>query len=668
LLKTSTVSLPCGTKRWYNQGSSGGNLAESTIEGDVIPQRYRQALGKGEIKVSLRTTDVGVARQRHADKLRETHALFARLDAQQLATTREEAVRLCERGFSQMAARNLAQRDDGVTTIDDALDSVVSAMSMFLAYRARLTWGPDHAHLAEMELLGEIADDFAVPLTEPLGFAEPADQDLVVSRIAAFDSTFLDIPCAEGPLTGKRALSGNPVFDGLGSREIARALLVSRSWVAAEYEAVAVAHSAGVDVVPNTALFDALAESVLKRLAEHRSGRWQANVDQLSPPLSIAKANAVADAPPAPTPVPRLSELFVKWCERRGLDPEKPGKTGSEWKLAQTRFLDLHGDLPADRITKKMITDFRDTVAKLPAKAARSLAKQPLAVQIETANKLGLPRLSRPSVEKNVTAIRSLLEIAVGSDDLGRNVAKGVVVDGAGYVGDERDRLSNEDMITIYHSAWLTNPDACSDTMFWIMFMAPFQGARPGEHCKLKPADVIYENGVPIIRIRRDMSARSVPGNGRRQKTTSSIRDVLLHWIIEEAGFMAFVAHQQKAGATWLFNDLVADPNGDRFKGLSRKIMRVLRGLSIVASDKAFYSLRHSMKRETRKRRISEQNADQLSGHANGNIGRLYGQGVGIEELKEDIDKLEFDGVNWEAVVQCGKRRVARLLAPAAVA
>ena len=131
---------------------------------------------------------------------------------------------------------------------------------------------------------------------------------------------------------------------------------------------------------------------------------------------------------------------------------------------------------------------------------------------------------------------------------------------------------------------------------------------------------------------------------------------------------MAFVAHQQKAGATWLFNDLVADPNGDRFKGLSRKIMRVLRGLGIIASDKAFYSLRHSMKRETRKKRIPEQNADQISGHANGNIGRLYGQGVGIEELKEDIDKLEFDGVNWDAVVLSGKRRVARLLAPAPVA
>lgn len=627
----------------------------------AVPQRYRQALGKREIKISLQTTDVGLARQRHADKLRETHALFARLDAQQLAATREEAERLCARGFSQMAARNLAQRNDGVTTIDDALDSVVWAMSMFMAYRVRLTWGPDHAHRAEMELMGNIADDFIVPATEPLGFADPADQELIVSRIAAFDSAFVDLPCAEGPLAGKRVLSGNPVFDGLGSREIARALLATRSWGAAEHETLTVAYMAGVDVVLNTALFDALAECVLRRLAEHRAVHWPANADQLVPPILIAQAATGLDAPPAAPTAPLLSELFVKWCERRRLGQDRLGKTGSEWKLGLTRFIDLHGDLPVDRITKKMITDFRDTVSKLPSRPERSLAKQSLAVQIEMAIKLGLPRLSPPSVEKNVTSIRSLLAIAVESEDLGRNVAKGVVVDGAGYVGDERDRLSNEDLITIYHSAWLTDPDACSDTMFWIMFMAPFQGARPGEHCKLKPEDVIYDAGVPIVRIRRDMSARSAPGHGRRQKTTSSIRDTPLHWILEEAGFMAFVAHQQKTGATWLFDDLVADLNGDRFKNLSRRIMRVLRELGITAPDKAFYSTRHSTKRETRKKRIAEQNADQLFGHANRNIGRLYGQGVGIEELKEDIDKLEFAGVDWDAVVLCGRLRVARL-------
>ena len=260
-----------------------------------------------------------------------------------------------------------------------------------------------------------------------------------------------------------------------------------------------------------------------------------------------------------------------------------------------------------------------------------------------------------------MTAIRSLLAIGVEHELLDRNVAKGVVVDGAGYLGDERDRLSDEDMVTIYHSKWLTDPDVGDDTMFWIMFMAPFQGARPGEHCKLRPADVVYEDGVPIVRIRRDMTARGPNGQGRRQKTRSAIRDVPVHWILVEVGFLDFVELQRRKGAEWLFSDLVPDRHGDRYAHLSRRIMRMIRSLGIKATDKAFYSTRHTAKRETRKKRISEQSADQGFGHANKGVGRLYGQGAVIGDLKEDFDKLEFAGVDWDAVVLCARHRIARL-------
>ncbi len=629
----------------------------------AVPQRYRQEVGKREIKVSLQTTDMDIARARHADRLRETLKRFQRIDADQLVVMAKEAERMCEQGFAQMARRNLAQRDDGVTTIDDALDSVVAAMSRFLAYRTRLTWGPDHAHRAEMELFGEIAEDFEVSDGEALGFDDPEHQEAAVTRIDAFDSTFVDIPVSEGSLVGRKALSGNPAYDGLGAREIARALLAKRSWAAAEHEVLLIAYAVDVDLDLKSPLYNALAERVPTRLAKHRPHTWAGNADQLSPPILTVtpEAAAVATIPPAPAVIPRLSDLFAKWCAHRRLGPGNLDKTAIEWKLGMTRFIGLHGDLPVDRITKSMIIEFRDTVAQLPARPKRALAQLTLAEQIAAASDQGLARLSPPSVEKDVTAIRSLLDIAVEAEELMRNVAKGIVVDGAKYVGDERDRLSEADMATIYHSRWLTDPNACDDTMFWIMFMAPFQGARPGEHCKLKPDDVVYEQGVPIVRIRRDMGARGRIGDGRPQKTTSSVRDVPVHRILEDAGFMHFVAHQHRIGAEWLFNDLVADRHGDRFKLLSRRIMRVIRGLGITAADKAFYSARHAMKRETRNKRISEQNADQISGHTTRSVGRKYGQGVSIGQLKEDIDKLAFDGVEWDAVVRCAKVRVARL-------
>ena len=43
------------------------------------------------------------------------------------------------------------------------------------------------------------------------------------------------------------------------------------------------------------------------------------------------------------------------------------------------------------------------------------------------------------------------------------------------------------------------------------------------------------------------------------------------------------------------------------------------------------------------------------------NSGDKYGQGVPTDILKDDIDRLEFRSVEWDAVVACARVRLARL-------
>jgi len=57
---------------------------------------------------------------------------------------------------------------------------------------------------------------------------------------------------------------------------------------------------------------------------------------------------------------------------------------------------------------------------------------------------------------------------------------------------------------------------------------------------------------------------------------------------------------------------------------------------------------------------MSEERSDQLHGHA-GTTGRKYGQGTPTDVLKGDVDEQAFDGVDWDAVVACGKTRIERL-------
>ena len=613
----------------------------------AVPGRLRVRVGKREFKFSLETTDPDLARLRHADKLGEVRALIARLESETLASIGTEADGICRRGLEALTRSNLRANDDGVTELPEAEDNVSYGMLRFLAYRTRLTWGQDHADLAELELLGDLDGPAEIrPDALPLGFIEASDQDAFVAR--------------------SKALERDARYQGYANRDIARALLARRSWAAAEHEVLLVASAADALVKVRTPFYDALAERVLRYLAEHRFRFWPANIDEVVQPMAIPEgSDGSVPAEAAPTQVYRLDDVLAVWCTARGLKKDDSDKTLDEWKLAIARFIDLYGDLPLGRITRTMVTEFRDVLFNVPARAKRAIAELPVCQQVAIAAKDGLATLAPASVKKNVGAIRSLLEITTKDKEwIGRNVAEDITVAGAAYVGDERDRLTDADMRTIYGSPLMTDPDACDDTMFWIMFMAPFQGARPGEHCKLRPDDVCYEDGVPIVRIRRRRrrnQGTEAERRGQRQKTVASIRDMPLHWIIEEAGFMEFVASQKMKGAEWVFDDLVPDKYGDRYKLLSRRINKALDGLGISATDKAFYSTRHTMKRETRRKRVPEHNADQLAGHSDGRrTGRKYGQGSSIEDPKEDIDKLEFAGVDWDAVVACARARVSR--------
>lgn len=88
-----------------------------------------------------------------------------------------------------------------------------------------------------------------------------------------------------------------------------------------------------------------------------------------------------------------------------------------------------------------------------------------------------------------------MLTEAVGAGWITASPAAGITVDGARWEGTERNHFSDDDMRLIYTSPLMTDPDACSDTMFWILFFAPFHGSRPGEHCKLKPHEIVLDGG-----------------------------------------------------------------------------------------------------------------------------------------------------------------------------
>lgn len=618
----------------------------------VVPERHRAAVGKREIKETLGTTDIDVARVKHAARLAEVRAMFARLEQQEASAVDDRADKIVAMGFDALARSN-ARFHSEIDGLDfgRGLDNVCYAMLRMIGFRARLDWGGDYAAQAQREELGEVDVDLP-PMTQPEAtdaFSTFAHRDAVTESIALFEK--------------------NVAYQGAAFREVARAHLAARDWSAAAFEAEIVAQAAGTTVKPKGSLFEAIAERILRRLVDHRFGHWPANAEAMIGPMMTAMAAhlpAMVDVelrPPAPT----LTDAMAAWKKRKGLDPTLPHKSADEWQTALDRFRELAGTEDVTAITTDMVETFLEDVALLPYRPKKAIKELPLRDQIAAARTAKLPTLSPPTVGKHLAAIRSLLAMAAKKKWIATNPAAGLIVEGAKHTGTERDHFSDEDLHRIYTAPLMTDPDACSDTMFWILLLAPFHGSRPGEHCKLKPREVVREDGEWVMRFRNDQRQRDVSNalktRPRRLKTDQSVRDVPIHWIVIEAGFLDWVALQIERGEQWVFGDLIADKYGDRYKYLSREINDSIRALGIDDPDKSFYSTRHNFKREGRRRRVSEHDLDQMAGHASVNVGRKYGQGSPIDVLKESIDRLEFRSVPWDSVVACAHRRILRLAA-----
>lgn len=629
----------------------------------VVPERHRLAAGRREWKYSLGTTDENEARLRHAEKLAEIRRYMAGLDAFAAASIGEQADQVVAKGMVALARANIAHQASFDLHFDMArgIDNVSYGMLKFLSLRVRQSWGGKHAPAAERQCRimrdTDLEDDrleFVTDLPPRLGSAFPAldHRKLASAQIEAFEE--------------------QPSYQGAAFREIARGLLAARDWKAAAFETQLVANAAGEALPSHGVLFDAVAERVLRRLAEHRFTHWPEDAELVLNPMTAAMAaHLVEQDAPAPQPaVPdapdrSLGALYKLWRDARRLGDGEARKSADEWLLAVRRFEELIGPKPVTAITSGDIRTFRDQCFNLPARVEKSIKKLPAREQIALAAAKKLPTLSAPSVGKQVAAIKALLAVAKEYEWVPVNVAQGIKVDGARHTGTERDHFNDEEMALIYNSRLMTDPDACSDTMFWILFLAPFHGSRPGEHCQLKPSEIVQDDGDWIMRFRADRRPqRGVDGGTmpvRHLKTLQSQRDVPLHWIVLEGGFLDFVAVQQARRSPWLFDDLKPAKYGDRYTYLSQAINRELRRLGITQTDKAFYSTRHSMKREGRRRRIPEMNLAQAAGHATRNTGEAYGQGVPLDILKADMDRLEFRSVHWDAVVHCARARVDRL-------
>jgi integrase len=280
-------------------------------------------------------------------------------------------------------------------------------------------------------------------------------------------------------------------------------------------------------------------------------------------------------------------------------------RTVLEYETAIKRFEEVNGPKTVDQITKEDGTRFKQKLLELG--------------------------LAPASKTKQIGFLKSLLIYAADSLMIPVNPLDGLKADaGKKSASKQREAFSGDDLSALFAA------EETGTERWWIMRLALFTGMRVGEIVQLTAKDVFQSGDAWFISINSE--------DGKALKTSSSRRIVPVHRQLVADGFSSFVPAEGR-----LFPSINSAPGRAVGAVFSQWFTLYKRACGISSDTKVFHSFRHSFKAAAREARIPEDICDAITGHANPNIGRQYGNKIGRRDateflamLKQEIDRIEF--------------------------
>jgi integrase len=280
-------------------------------------------------------------------------------------------------------------------------------------------------------------------------------------------------------------------------------------------------------------------------------------------------------------------------------------RTLMEYDTAIERFEDVNGRKTIDQITKEDGTRFKQKLLELG--------------------------LAPASKAKQIGFLKSLLTYAADSLMIPVNPLTGLKADG----GKKSNRAPREDFSPADLHALFT-AESKGTERWWIMRLALFTGMRVGEIVQLTAKDIFRSGDAWFISVNSD--------DGKALKNKGSHRIVPVHTQLIEDGFVSFVPANGR-----LFPSINSAPGRAVGAVFSQWFTHYKRSCGITGDTKVFHSFRHSFKAAAREARVPEDISDALTGHANPNVGRQYGNKIGRRDateflamLKQEIDRVCF--------------------------
>lgn len=390
----------------------------------------------------------------------------------------------------------------------------------------------------------------------------------------------------------------------------------------------------------------------------------------VSSPLASAEAgsNILKPSDDDAATTKTVWEAFLGWRSKRERDGYDAGKTAREFEAQIKRFIDVHGDLRLDQITRKHCIEFRDLMAQYPAHVPKNLRSESIRTVVARCTAKGAPpyrRLAPKTLnEKVFAAVRAVFSDAANDSENLVNHMLNISVGATKSRAPSKLAYNDADVGKLFASGVFKGklvPDrkAGGPAQKWIPLLAAYSGARLEELGQLAATDIKKEDGVDYIHFQERYEGFD-PGYLRSLKNERSHRKVPIHSVMIGLGFLDFVEDARIAGHVHLFPKLKWDERKKHDKSYKvtadwSKWWSSHSRLLVPDERKSFHSFRHTFKNRLRNAGVAKALDDALTGHVSSDEGDKYGrdqEGIGfaLPILAEAIEKLSHPEIDVKAI------------------
>ncbi len=347
--------------------------------------------------------------------------------------------------------------------------------------------------------------------------------------------------------------------------------------------------------------------------------------------------------------VPYISQAVEDWASEKARTSWVP-KTEREYRVWLGHFISVVGDRALDTYTKADARLFKLVLLKLPANWNKheALKGLPIDKAAEKAAEIGLKPMSDRNFNKLIGFVSTFWRWAEDNlDGVPSNIFKGLKIKESKDVRDDRDPFTTKDLEAIFNAPIFTGcksrrqwdqpgPYILRDTgLYWVPLISLFSGMRLGEIIQLYTADIREEENITYISVNSD-------GEDKHLKNANSRRDIPVHPMLIELGFLKYLEKQRLKGSQRLFPDLGKGEDGYYSSPFSKHFNRFLKSVGVKRDRITFHSFRHSFEDACCDSDVSKEIMDAIQGHGEDGMSRRYGKGYILRKKSEAMNCIRY--------------------------